>query len=156
MRTTLLLAALVLAGCSSSTSGQPATADSGPAPSACATDPRAQTYSPGMSQPGATGLVKIALLSIAPNPPTKGNNSWTIKVTDASGAPLDGLSITVKPFMPDHGHPSSIVPEVAPAGTPGEYNVTLLNLFMPGIWTITFDVTMSNMSTDSSVFTFCI
>lgn len=144
--------ALTSACSSSSSSGNQAA----PAPSLCATDSRAQTYSAGMEQKGAAGALSVKLQSIDPNPVIKGNNDWKIQVVDASGAPVSDATITVKPFMPDHGHGSSITPQVAAGADPGTYDVSLLNLFMPGIWTVTFDVTTQDNVTDSSVFTFCV
>ena len=101
----------------------------------------------------------MRLLTITPNPVFKGNNVWNLQVVDKNGAPVSGATITVKPFMPDHGHGSSIIPQVAAGSDPGTYDVTLLNLFMPGIWTITILVTTGtapNTVTDQSVFTFCV
>ncbi len=109
-----------------------------------------------MEQKGAAGALSVKLQSIDPNPVIKGNNDWKIQVVDASGAPVSDATITVKPFMPDHGHGSSITPQVAAGADPGTYDVSLLNLFMPGIWTVTFDVTTQDNVTDSSVFTFCV
>ncbi|MGH7281096.1 MAG: FixH family protein [Polyangiaceae bacterium] len=147
-----LFGVLASACSSSSSSGNQAA----PAPSLCATDSRAQTYASGMEQKGSAGALSVKLESINPNPVIKGNNVWTIQVVDANGAPVDGATITVKPYMPDHGHGSSIIPQVAAGTDPGTYDISLLNLFMPGIWTVTFDVTTSANVTDSAVFTFCV
>lgn len=140
-------------GCSSSSSAG-ATPDAGP--SLCASDSRAQTYTAGMEQKGASGALTVKLDSINPNPVVKGNNEWKVTVVDAGGAPVSGATITVKPYMPDHGHGSSIIPQVAAGADPGSYDVTLLNLFMPGIWQVTFTVTTSANVTDSAMFTFCV
>jgi hypothetical protein len=148
-----LLALASLAACSSSSSSGTQAA---PAPSLCATDSRAQSYTAGMEQKGTAGTLSVKLESINPNPVIKGNNDWKVQVVDASGTPVDGATITVKPFMPDHGHGSSITPQVAAGSDPGTYDVSLLNLFMPGIWTVTFNVATSANVTDSAVFTFCV
>ncbi|HEX7663059.1 MAG TPA: FixH family protein [Polyangiaceae bacterium] len=143
-----------VAGCSSSSSDaqqQPTTTT----PSLCATDSRAQTYSAGMEQMGTGGAVGVKLTNIDPNPVYKGDNDWTISVVDASGAPVTAATIKVTPFMPDHGHGSSIVPTVTEQSG-GSYDVNHVNLFMPGIWQITFDVTTAAGVHDASVFTFCV
>jgi hypothetical protein len=155
----ILLASLasVSSACSSNSASD--AADSGAPVSLCATDSRAQTFTAGMEQPGASGAFSVKLASINPNPVFKGNNVWTIQVVDKSGAPVTGATITVKPFMPDHGHGSSIIPQVAAGSDPGSYDITLLNLFMPGIWTVTIVVTTGTAPstvTDQSVFTFCV
>ena len=147
--------AVCASACSSSSSS-----DTTAAPAAlCATDSRAQTFAPNMEQAGASGTYSVKLQTITPNPVFKGNNVWNLQVVDKSGAPVSGATITVKPFMPDHGHGSSITPQVAPGSNPGSYDVTLLNLFMPGIWTITIVVTTGTAPStvsDQSVFTFCV
>jgi hypothetical protein len=112
-----------------------------------------------MEQTGASNTFSVKLTSINPNPVFKGNNAWTIQVVDKSGGPVTGASITVKPFMPDHGHGSSIIPQVTAGADPGSYDISLLNLFMPGIWTVTIVVTTGTAPstvTDQSVFTFCV
>ncbi len=151
------LTLLFASACSSSNSSD--AADSGAPVSLCATDSRAQTFTAGMEQPGASNTFSVKLASINPNPVFKGNNAWTIQVVDKSGAPVTGASITVKPFMPDHGHGSSIIPQVTAGSDPGSYDISLLNLFMPGIWTVTIVVTTGTAPstvTDQSVFTFCV
>jgi hypothetical protein len=152
----LARAALVLAAAACTSRSGDDTPDTGPAPALCATDRRAQTFTPGMVQSGTNGKIATRLLSINPNPVDKGNNEWIIEVDDAkSGAPIDNLTITVTPFMPDHGHGSSIKPTVTPKGR-GQYDITLLNLFMPGIWTITFSMLLPGDGTDAATYTFCV
>lgn len=159
-----LLLAAVFVACSSDddSSSAGASGSSGSAGSAgssstvvCSDDPRAQTYASGMIAKGTTGLFSVALDSIAPNPVAKGNNEWSIRVLDADNNPVSGATLDVKPFMPDHGHGSSIRPQVADKGQ-GVYAISLLNLFMPGIWQITVTITSSTGSIDSAVFTFCV
>ncbi|MEO8800946.1 MAG: FixH family protein [Polyangiaceae bacterium] len=153
----LLASAAVLAlagGCSSSSPDaqpQPATSS----PSLCATDSRAEAFSAGMEQMGSSGALGVKLTSIDPNPVFKGDNDWKVTVVDASGNAVVGATITAKPFMPDHGHGSSIVPTVTEAGG-GSYDVNHLNLFMPGIWQVTFAVTTAAGVHDAAVFTFCV
>ncbi|HEY2515142.1 MAG TPA: FixH family protein [Polyangiaceae bacterium] len=128
--------------------------------SLCATDPRAESFVSGIQAKGASGAASVTIDSATPSTPIKGNNEWIVSVTDAQGAPLDGLTITVSPFMPDHGHGSSITPQIAPLGG-GKYDITLINLFMPGIWQITLTLATPGdggqaQAIDSAVFTFCI
>jgi hypothetical protein len=134
-------------------------ADAGPdapATSLCADDTRAQAFTPGMEASTGDRALRVRLLAIAPAPPSKGDeNRWHLQVVDAAGAPLDGATISVKGFMPDHGHGTSIVPLVVASGSPGEYDVSRLVLFMPGIWQITITVTAAGV-TESPLFTFCV
>ena len=78
-----------------------------------------------------------------------------LSVTDMGGAPLDA-TITVTPMMPDHGHGTPVEAVVTPsADTPGEYEISPINLFMAGLWEVTLDLDLSEAS-DSVVFAFCV
>ncbi len=122
----------------------------------CTGDPRADMYAANMEKVGESGLFTFRLVSSDPAPPVKGTNGWTLEILDDGGMPVDGMTIDVTPYMPDHGHGTSIVPQITDMGD-GEYSVTPLYLFMGGIWEVTIDATSSDgASTDSAVFTFCI
>jgi len=140
---------LTLAGCGGG--GNP-TPDAGT--ETCVLDNRGETYQPGMQQAGMNKLFTVKLLDSNPGPPVKGTNTWMIAVADAGGAPVPGATITVVPFMPDHGHGSPIKVAVTDQGG-GQYQLAPLYLFMAGIWQITINITANNM-TDQSVFYFCI
>jgi len=124
--------------------------------SVCSGDPRAEGYAVGASQAAMDGSVKVTFVSAEPAPPAKGGNTFTVDVTDAMGQPIDGAAITVKPFMPDHGHGASVTPTVTPGSEAGRYEVTNVELFMPGIWEITFTVTATGGAPEPVKFTFCV
>jgi hypothetical protein len=66
-------------------------------------------------------------------PPTRGELQIELRVTDASGAPADGLPVTVTPWMPAMGHGTSMTPTIKAEGN-GAYRVEDVELFMPGTW----------------------
>ena len=69
------------------------------------TDARADAWTLPIAKPSANGTFTVTLMSSAASPPLIGDlTDWTVKVVDASGAAVDGATITVKPWMPDHGH----------------------------------------------------
>ncbi len=109
-------------------------------------------YTPNLAA-SATGA-KVVLVDASPAPPARGTNTWTLKVTDAQGNSIPGAIITAKPFMPDHGHGSSVQPVIT-ANPDGTFGVTPLYLFMPGLWQVTFTVKTATTS-DDVVFSFCI
>jgi hypothetical protein len=159
----LALLACFAAACSSSTDGKTTTTDTGGdpdvAPSFCDSDPRAQTFTPGLLQKGKSSLLEAKLLTIDPSRPSKGDNAWTIQLLTVDGEkPIDGATLTIKPFMPDHGHGSAIVPLVTPTGSDGKYAITRLNLFMPGLWQITINAEApgATPTTDAIVYSFCV
>ena len=80
------------------------------------------------------GKLQIAVRSAPYQPLIAGLESLELIVTDAStGAAIDGLSITMTPWMPAMGHGSDTTPVVTGFGQ-GRYVVTDVSLFMPGEW----------------------
>jgi hypothetical protein len=73
------------------------------------------------------------------------NAPFTLDVTvlPADGAALDdGLLLTVDATMPAHGHGMNTTPSVTSA-TNGSFDVTGMQLHMPGSWRMTFEVAKS-------------
>lgn len=137
---------LVVASCGGSAANQTIS---------CATETRADAYSAGMEKAGAQGSVTVRLLESVPGPPQKGDNEWRVMLLGASGAPLAGAGLMALPFMPDHQHGTSIKAKVQEVGG-GEYSISPLNLFMPGLWTVTIKAQPPAGSADQAVFAFCI
>ncbi len=80
------------------------------------------------------GKMRISIRSAPYQPPIAGLESLELIVTDAStGAPIDGLSIAMTPWMPAMGHGADTTPVVTAFGQ-GRYVVAELSLFMPGQW----------------------
>ncbi len=110
------------------------------------------TYAANLSASSKTA--KVVLVDASPSPPARGSDTWKIKVTDSQGNALSNATVTAKPFMPDHGHGSSVEPVVT-ANPDGTYTVTPLYLFMPGLWQVTFTIKTASTS-DDVVFSFCV
>ncbi|MBX3209427.1 MAG: FixH family protein [Labilithrix sp.] len=127
----MALASVVLsAACSGDDDG-----DSGAPPPAtgCAADDRKDIYTAGLSKPA--GALSVKLVDATPGPPIKGTNAMTIEVLDAGGQPVDGATVTVTPWMPDHAHGSAVKPVVTGLGG-GKYTVEKVYLAMAGLWQI--------------------
>jgi phosphoribosyl 1,2-cyclic phosphodiesterase len=75
-----------------------------------------------------------------PQPPVRGDNTVEYRFLDASGHPVEGVVFTVRPWMPSHGHGSSITPTVEERGN-GAYRVTHVYLFMDSTWELQATVT---------------
>ncbi len=103
----------------------------------CAGDTRPETYTLGLDDGAENGLVDFKLVSANPAPPARGDNTWLVQLDtmlDSSDAgALDGASLVVTPYMPDHQHGTPITVEVADQGS-GVYQLTPVNLWMPGYW----------------------
>lgn len=155
LRLSTLLSLIPLVGCSSTTASSSSgdSVEAG-APSACAQDTRKDVYVPGLSKSTAGGLA-LKIVAATPDPPGKLTNSMTLQLSDAEGRPVDGVTLAVVPFMPDHGHGSSVKPRITPKGA-GAYEITNLYYPMPGLWRITVTVQPAEGSPQDVAFSFCI
>ena len=144
--------ALAASGCSDEAGSSSGTSGSGA--TACERDARKDAYASGLAKTGASFTVKI--LDAQPAPPTKGTNVLTLQVMDAAGAPVNGASVTVVPFMPDHGHGSAVMPVVTALGADGKYTVEKLYLAMAGLWELRVNVTAPGAAPSDVTFAFCL
>ena len=122
---------------------------------ACAADNRKDIYTAGLAKETSTGALSIKLMNATPAPPQKQSNTLVLQVVDSAGKPVDGATLSVTPFMPDHGHGSSVKPTVTPMGG-GVYDVANVYLPMPGLWRLTVTVQMPNVAAQDAAFQFCI
>ncbi len=117
------------------------------------------TFVVGLDHAGKNGVYDFKLMSADPAPPTRGNNTWVVLVSsmDAGvvGAPVDGATIKVTPFMPSHQHGTGVVAEVTPMTEAGQYQLSPVNLWMQGVWETTIRATVGD-KTDTAVFKFCV
>lgn len=71
------------------------------------------------------------------SPPVVGYDAGELTLTDPTGEPLKGLTVSVVPWMPAHGHGASVAPTVTekdPDLYPGVYLATPLDFYMSGTW----------------------
>jgi hypothetical protein len=148
VRRALILLTVIGLGCSSPS--PPPSSDSLDA--SCASDPRVEAFTIGMTKAGPAGT-SFSIASATPSVVQQGLNEWTVGIHDTSGMPVDG-TVTISPFMPDHGH-GSPTPATITAMGGGQYDIAGINLSMEGVWTITIAVTSPSL-TDSVAFTFCV
>lgn len=157
----LRLFVVLLLGCACDGAAPPATegddtgddGSSGEAPRGCELETRADAYALGMQKHGES--ISVAFVDAMPAPPARGDNTWRVRVQDADGAALADATLSVDPFMPDHQHGTSIATHVVATQTPGEYELSPVNLFMPGLWDVTIGVAAEGRS-DAVVFRFCV
>jgi hypothetical protein len=150
-----------LGGCSSNSeapAGSGSTAGDGSI--GCASDPRGEDFTPDLTHKGDMGMLSFVIAGSNFTPPAVANNSWTLKILDASGQPLKDAVLSFPklmrpsdPYMPDHSH--GAYPAAYTNNHDGTYTVTPLYFFMGGIWSTYIQAT-SGSSTDSTTFTFCV
>ena len=96
------------------------------------------------------GVLHIAVRT-APDPPIRGDNRVRLDVTDAAGMPIDGLDLTMQPWMPAHSHGTSVTPAVAPQSG-GVYEVDNVYLYMAGTWQLRLSFSGTETDTATPVF----
>jgi hypothetical protein len=85
----------------------------------------------------STVMTDSAMLRVevrtSPQPPARGGIDAELTITDAaSGAPRDGLTLQIRPWMPAMNH-GSIMATITPEGS-GKYLVTEVDFYMAGLW----------------------
>ena len=128
----------------------------------CEEDTRDDAFTAGISKLGEAGYT-VSIVDSLPAPPGKGDNRWSLVVTDDGSAPVSGMTLDIVPFMPDHGHGGSVIPVVSDDGD-GAYTADPVNFFMPGYWETTITIVDPGASDgedddidlDSVIFKFCI
>ena len=129
------------------------------AAASCQDDARVDTYAANLFRSGLNGQLSFTLVSVVPAPPAKGQNTFTVEVQDAAGTPIEG-DLTVDLLMPDHGHGTSVVPEITFDAATNLYTLKPVYLFMSGVWRIRLnvydDANDPSGLVDSADFYFCI
>lgn len=148
----LLAPALLITACGP---GNPSDDDDDMTTIPCSEETRDDDYVAGLLKTGLNNNLETTLDSADPAPPDQGNNVWEVTVREVGGAEMQGCTIDVTPFMPDHGHGTSPQPLVAAGTDTGTYDITQINLFMGGLWEITLDIDCSG-TTDTVVYRFCV
>lgn len=119
-------------------------------------DGEVDDYIAGIHRQGDAGFT-VTIRAADPSPPDVGRNTWTLEVTDPSGAEVnEGGSVVVVPWMPLHGHGTTPPDYFGAANEDGTWTVPEVDLFMPGLWELTFEVADAAGTSDSVLFRFCL
>jgi hypothetical protein len=114
-------------------------------------------YTPGLKRLTDAGLFIVTIVDANPTPPERGDNWWTVQVTEPDGTPRNDLEVKAEPFMSIHDH--GTVPKY-PAGTSidttGHYEMERIYFLMPGPWEIKFTLVDPNGASDTTQFLLCI
>ena len=98
----------------------------------------------------------LQLTAISPEPWSVGDNDWRIAVTGSAGESVDGVSLFVTPYMPDHGHGVSPPLYNGVLADDGVFDVETFNLIMPGFWEMTVTVRSSDLPDEAIAFRICV
>lgn len=119
------------------------------------------TFTVGLEKAGRQGTLNFRLMTITPNPPANGDNTWNVEIRTLTsgvvGAPVDGATLQVTPYMPEHDHVSPVTVGVSPMTEPGQYKLDPVNMWMPSVWETTIRATPSGATeSDSAMYRFCL
>jgi hypothetical protein len=122
----------------------------------CMAETRDDEFALGLSKPGESSRYTFTLVTADPAPPARGDNTWVLRLDTMAApvAPVTGATMSVSPFMPDHSHGSGKTVTITPMTEAGEYKLAPVNLWMPGLWEVTVQV--SGAQSDRAVFRFCL
>lgn len=94
---------------------------------------------------GTTDAKAYRYVLTSEGPLSAGDHTMELQLFDAQNVAVDGLTLTVTPFMPAMGHGSPANPSVQPQGN-GIYRLSSVMLEMSGYWVL--NVTISGTVTD--------
>lgn len=108
-----------------------------------------------VSGASAGGNLTVTVEPVTPAVPARGLNTFRFSVQASAGGAASGLTLSVRPWMPDHGHGSNPVPTVTedPAST-GTFTVSNVNFTMAGTWEL--QATFGGSQTDTFVASFLV
>jgi hypothetical protein len=151
-----LLFCLVGLGCSSGGAPDAAATACQNSPITPGSDVDVSPFQTNMAALSSDSSVQVVLVESNPSPPPVAvQTTWTIQVNDGSGNPLPNATVAVPlPYMPFHGHYTDQTPTVQ-QGSNGQWTISDLYFFMPGVWQITIQVT-NNGAQEDALFHLCL
>lgn len=141
------LIACAVVACTSDASGDGGTtagaAAGSDAPVKCPADTPVFSATPtgGLTVASGSKALSARVILAKPTEPTRYRNDWTVQFLDAAGAPVNDVVLSdacAWMYVHNHGGPAMTVTQLADKST---YQLTELNLFMPGPWSIELAVT---------------
>jgi hypothetical protein len=133
--------------------GTGGSADDGTMEPRCEVEDRDDDFALGLMREGEA--VRVAIADAVPALPVRGDNSWTVSITDLEDIVMEGMLLEIRAWMPDHMHGSPVQPTTTSLGE-GQYRIDKLNLFMAGYWEITITTTDTEGNDDSVLFKICV
>ena len=98
--------------------------------------------------------LEVTLVSLSPSSPVVGDNSWQVRLRQ-HGALVEGATLRVVPWMPDHSHGSTKTVRVSEL-LPGYYELSPINFRMPGYWEVGIDILLDGSELGAVSFDTCL
>jgi hypothetical protein len=108
-----------------------------------------------LTETGQSGHLAARLVQVAPNPPAKHDNRWTLLVLDTSGVSIDDAQVPfVETYMPVHDHAGVPAPNAEATG-PATFSLQV-PFMMRGPWEVRLDLSSQRAGADRVVFDVCV
>jgi len=111
-----------------------------------------QVHDPALMRTSEKGHFRVQISSDASPIPMRRIHSWTIRLSDDTGRPVERAAIRVNGGMPDHHHGLPTRPQVAATEVPGVYKINGLRFSMTGWWVLSLDIATPDGRADSITF----
>lgn len=151
MKRLSLILGLALFGCDDGDEPMEEVVDDEEELTRCEEETRDDPFHLGIERQGE--VMRMTFTDAEPSTPVRGLNKWTLAVADGE-APVVGAGLSVRAWMPDHGHGSPQPVGIMEVGE-GEYVLDPVNLFMAGYWEITITAEAEDVM-DETMFPFCV
>ncbi|MEO7112152.1 MAG: FixH family protein, partial [Polyangiaceae bacterium] len=115
---------------------------------ASSTNANSFSAAPLMSLTSDRGALHVDVRTSPTQPPTRGEQSVQLVITNADGSPSTDLALSTKPWMPAMGHGASVTPSVSETA-PGTYVIEDVDMFMPGTWELRTTISSASDSNDT-------
>jgi len=154
--TAVVCAALAVSGCGSSTDSTPVDEpDPGPDTTFCESKDDSPEWAMPLEAMGEAKTYKVSVVNSTPALPVAfDENTWTVKVEDASGNAVDDASFITKCGMVGHSHGCDAIVRAKPLGD-GFYELSPFMFRMVGAWTILLTVTHGDVK-DVAILRLCL
>ena len=116
--------------------------------SSSSTSANSFSETPLMTITSDSGKLHVDVRTSPSQPPTRGQQSVQLVITDETGAPQTGLALDTTPWMPAMGHGASVTPSVSET-TPGTYMIADVDMFMPGTWELRTTIAEADSGTSA-------
>lgn len=111
-----------------------------------------QEHDPTLVRVSEKGHFRVQISSDANPIPMRRIHSWTIRLADRSGRPVEHAVIDVGGGMPEHHHGLPTQPQVAATETPGIYKINGVRFSMTGWWVLNLDIATPDGRADTITF----
>lgn len=112
----------------------------------------ARAHDPSLGRPSDQGQYQIQISSDVLPIPIRRSHSWTLRLSDTSGRPVERASIEVAGRMPNHqrGLPRQV--RVVPTDDPGVYKINGVRFTRTGWWVLNLAIQSLDLGADKVTF----